>query len=177
MSWNFNITSLRIGFIAYQQIFGRSADKSCVVWKGACAGICPCGILPSIFLQDYYSSFFSNSGRIWAGVYLPLSKIILIHNPFQMSYWLVEALLPFSIRGFYLQYIQKWSPNTCLPGSGRKDRDIWTAQTERDCFQEIEHCSSNTIDTKFCFMLSCLWNIVITLLFKVLDITFSIYYF
>lgn len=177
MSWNFNITSLRIGFIAYQQIFGRSADKSCLVWKGTCAGICGSAFCHRFSCRIIIPVSSATPGRIWAGVYLPLSKIILIHNPFQMSYWLVEALLPFSIRGFYLQYIQKWSPNTCLPGSGRKDRDIWTAQTERDCFQEIEHCSSNTIDTKFCFMLSCLWNSVITLLFKVLDITFSIYYF
>lgn len=67
-------------------------------------------------------------GRKGAGVYLPLSKIILIHNPFQMSYWLREASLPLSIRSFY---IQRWSPNTCLQESVREDGDICKIQAFR----------------------------------------------
>lgn len=127
--------------MAYQQKFCRLTDKSRVLQNGAVAGICPRG-------AAFYHRFSwriiipvssVTRGRIWAGVYLPLSKIILIHNPFQMSYWLGEASLPFSIRGFYLQYIQLWSPNTCLPGSERKDRDIWKTQWKMEGFQVMEH--------------------------------------
>lgn len=126
--------------MAYQQKFSRLTDKSCVVQKEAGAGICPRG---AAFCHRFSWRIIipvslASRGRIWAGIYLPLSKIILIHNPFQMSYWLGEASLPFSIRGFYLQYIQLWSPNICLPGSGKKDRDIWKTHTEIESDQVIK---------------------------------------
>lgn len=49
--------------MAYQQKFSRLTDKSCAMHKWAVAGICPCGaaLYQSIFLEDYYSSFFSDS--------------------------------------------------------------------------------------------------------------------
>lgn len=74
--------------MAYKQKLSRLTDKSRVVPKGTMAGICPCG---TAFCHRFSWSIIipvssATRGRIVAGVYLPLSKIILIHNPFQMSY-------------------------------------------------------------------------------------------
>ena len=121
--------------MAYQQKFTRLTDKSRVVPKGAMAGICPCG---AAFCHRFSWSIIipvssATRGRIVAGVYLPLSKIILIHNPFQMSYWLGEASLPFSIRGFYLQYTYTDLVSQHLsPRQQEKDRDIWKTDINRD---------------------------------------------
>lgn len=135
--------------MAYQQKFNRWTDKSCVVQKGTSAGICPCGAAVCHRFSWSIIILVSSAtrGRIQAGVYLPFNKIILFQNYFQMSYWLGEASLPFTIRGFYLQYIKLWSPNTCLPSSGRKDRDssgrkdrdIWRTHMEIEGFQVMEH--------------------------------------
>lgn len=144
--------------MAHQQKFSRLTDKTCVVQKWAGAGICPRG---AAFCHRFSWRIIipvssATRGRIWAGVYLPLSKIILIHNPFQMSYWLGEASLPFSIRGFYLQYIQLRSPNTCLPGRERKDRDIWKTQTESKAFTWLNAATWRSEIHRFCFMHSWL---------------------
>ena len=123
--------------MVYQQKFRRLTDKSCVVQKGG-GGACwylslqRC-FLSSIFLEDYYSSFFSDLRR--ATGYLPLSTILLIYNPFQMSYWLGEASLPFSFRDVYLQCAQLWSPNTCLQVAGGNDGDICVTQTDKRTFK------------------------------------------
>lgn len=146
--------------MAYQQKFSRLTDKSHVVQKGAMAGICPCG---TAFRHRFSWRIIipvssATRGRIWAGVYLPLSKIILIHNPFQMSYWLGEASLPFSIRGFYLQYTYKALVSQHLsPRQWEKDRDIWKTLMKIEIFQVMEHPLWQPFwrSIGFCFERSC----------------------
>lgn len=149
-----------IGFMAYQQKFNRWTDKSCVVQKGTGAGICPRGA--SVCHRFSWSIIIiivssATRGRIWAGVYLLYNKIILIQNSFQMSYWLGEASLPFTIRGFYLQYIKLSSPNTGLPSSGRKERHLEDSHGNRGLSGDGTPPLAAILEIhRFCFMHSWL---------------------
>lgn len=104
MGWNLNLTFHGIGFMAYQQKLNpdwqiglSAAHKYAVV----CISPLWCGLPMIDFLFSPGRLLFqvlSTSLRQDAGTesHLPLSKIILIHNLLQMSYWLSEASLTWS---------------------------------------------------------------------------------
>lgn len=101
MGWNLNLTFHGIGFMAYQQKFNpdwqiglRATHKYAVVCISALW--CSVGMIDFSWKITIPVSFLKLEGGTRMESYLPLSKIILIHNLLQMSYWLSEASLTLS---------------------------------------------------------------------------------
>lgn len=102
-------------------------------------------------------------------VYLPFSKIILIHNPFQMSYWLRGFSAILSQRCLLTIYTAS-SHNTCLQVAGRKKkRHLYNFEQFNNLTVVIlyihMHRFMNTISQGCRRMLICFLNIKVCIIY------------